>query len=232
VTVLVVAPTRREAAACGTTIVCGSGERAAEVAGDRLRETKPELLLIAGVCGGLDPSLAPGNLILCRRLLAEGKPELVPDRGLLERVQGALRASRRQFVSSTLLSVERPVGSREEKRDLWNTYGAAGVDMESYQVAAMAAEHGVPWLVLRAVLDPAGSALPSGVLSWRDESDEREIVGRIARRPADWPAYARLAVELQRALRALRQCVPVVLEAASSEGAGAESSPRRAATRE
>jgi hypothetical protein len=47
-----------------------------------------------------------------------------------------------------------------EKRALAAS-GAIAVDMESYAVAQAAAQAGVPWLALRAIVDPAGTSLPA-----------------------------------------------------------------------
>jgi adenosylhomocysteine nucleosidase len=235
VSVLVVTPTRREAAALGrAAFVCGSAGRAAESVALRLRESHPSLLIIAGVCGGLDPSLGPGSLILGRRLLATGRRELTPDPDLLEAARRALRVRRRTFVSSTLLSVAQPVGHAEEKRDIWNAHGAAGIDMETYEIAAAAEEQHVPWLALRAVLDPAAFVLPASVLAWRDEQSEQEIVRRMLRRPLEWPAYVRLAIDMRRALRGLRQGLPALFAAASASPVARPepASPSRVATRE
>jgi adenosylhomocysteine nucleosidase len=218
--VLVVAPTRREAAACGVPAeVIGVGRRAAEAAETVLRRDPPDALLIAGVCGGLDPSLAPGGVILARRATAPDRPELTPSAAPFAAARHTLQARGLPFVSSILLTVDRPAGSRDEKLTLWNSHGAAGVDMETYAVAEAAERLSVRWLALRAVLDPAGAGLPRDLRDWQEEAGEREMIGRIARRPLDWPAYARLVLGLRRALAALRQAVPPVVEAVSSASA-------------
>jgi adenosylhomocysteine nucleosidase len=46
-----------------------------------------------------------------------------------------------------------------EKRALARP-GALAVDMESYPIARAAAELGVPWLAVRAIVDPLASSLP------------------------------------------------------------------------
>ncbi len=211
---LLVAPTRREAAVIGgDVLVSGSAALARRGVTAALDERRPDAVLIAGVCGGLDPSLAPGALILARRVVSEGQPELAPDGALFEAARRALRASGLQFASSTLLTADRPLGTRREKTDAWNAHGAAGVDMETYGVVAAVQARAIPWIALRAVLDPAREALPRELLDWRGEDDERAIVRRIGRRPVAWPAYARLALQMRRALHALVRGVPAAADA-------------------
>ncbi len=207
---LVVAPTSREARMLSGDVLTA---RSPDAVLARLAQQAADVVLIAGVCGGLDPSLAPGALVLSRRVVAEGRPELAPDSALFGAARGALRAGRQPFVSSTLLSVDRPLARRAEKTDAWNTHGAGGVDMETYAVAEALEARGVPWLALRAVLDPAGATLPAAVAAWRDEQDERAIAAAALRRPSDWPAYARLALQSRTALRALARAVPGVVRA-------------------
>ncbi len=215
---VIIAPMSREAKAIGRdVIVCAHAADIPSVLlhGPDTGEARPTAVLIAGVCGGLDPSLAPGTLILGRKIVAEGRPELTPSGGLFAAARAALRAQRTPFVSSLLLTVARPLATASEKRDAWNTYGAAGVDMESYELAQALDAAGVPWLALRSVLDPAGSVLPAPVARWTSEADDREIARAALTTPRDWPAYARLALELRSALAALRRGAPVVTAALS-----------------
>jgi adenosylhomocysteine nucleosidase len=216
---VIIAPMSREAKAIGRgVIVCA---HAADLPASLLRppasgnDATETAVLIAGVCGGLDPSLAPGTLILGRKIVAEERPELTPSGGLFAAARSALRRQRTPFVSSLLLTTARPLASGDAKRDAWNTHGAAGVDMESYELAEALDAAGVPWLVLRSVLDPASSVLPAPVARWTSETDDREIARAALMTPRDWPAYARLALELRSSLRALRRGVPVVTGAVS-----------------
>jgi nucleoside phosphorylase len=203
-------------------VVCGAAAVARERIGRVLDEIRPSAIVLAGVCGGLDPSLSPGDLVLARSVLVPGRPELVPASPLLDTVRGALRRSGWPFVTAPLLTVERPLGSRREKTDVWNATGAAGVDMESHAVAAAARERGIPWIVLRAVLDPAGSELPVSLRSWTGEGDEPTVLAVAATRPWEWSAYLRLAFAWRRAAAALRAAAPTAaaaLSAAPQQGA-------------
>lgn len=211
---LLLAPTAREAHAMGPeVVVCGAAAVVGERIGRVLDELRPPAIVLAGVCGGLDPSLSPGDLVLARSVVVPGRPELVPASPILDKVRGALRRSDWSFVTAPLLSVERPLGSRSEKTDVWNATGAAGVDMESYAVAAAARERGIPWIVLRAVLDAAGSELPASLRSWTGEGDEPGMLTVATARPWEWPAYLGLAFAWRRAAATLRTAAPVAVTA-------------------
>lgn len=216
-TVLLLAPTAREAAALARwePLVCGAGEAASKTLEGRLMASRPTLVVLAGFCGGLDPSLAAGSVILCRRVTAPGAEEIEASRPQFEAARRALRARRRPFVSSRLLTMAEPVATRAEKRDLWNEYGAAGVDMETYAVAAAASAAGVPWLAIRAVADPAGMSLPRALRAWSPGTPERRVAALALRNPLDWPKYGRLALHARAAQRALRRTVGTALRAAA-----------------
>lgn len=181
-----------------------------------LLQRKPEFLIIAGVCGGLDPSLAPGSLVLGRRVVASNQPDRSPNPAVLAAARRALHAAGAPYVLSTLLSVSRPAGTRRQKTMLWNRYGAAGVDMETYDVVEAAEARGIAWLALRAVLDPATTGLPPALRDWQGEQDERRLLRQLAVRPYTWPGYARLAVQLRLALGVLRRAVPALAAAVSA----------------
>jgi hypothetical protein len=212
--VIVVAPTRREAQAIRHGAVAGA--LAADV-GSLLDVASLDragaVLVIAGVCGGLDPSLVPGSIIVARGVSNSDGVDLVPTPRLLDAVQHVLRARHRAFVSSRLLTVDAPVASRRAKTELWNMHGAGGVDMETYRLALAAEQRQIPWIAIRAVLDPASAALPASLRAWRADTDEHAIMAEARRRPWEWPAFARLAMQMRTASASLRTALDVVLPA-------------------
>src|SRR6187551_1606882 len=61
--------------------------------------------------------------------------------------------------SPRIVTVNELVATPEAKRRLADRTGAEAVDMESAEVAAVCAEHGVPFLAVRAVSDDVETAL-------------------------------------------------------------------------
>jgi hypothetical protein len=72
---------------------------------------------IAGVCGGLDPSLAPGDLVLAHRVVNEAAKNTLPTARCSTRLV-ARSGSTARTSSSSLLTVARPDTTRAEKTDL------------------------------------------------------------------------------------------------------------------
>ena len=124
-----------------------------------LAHHRPSVVVSCGFAGGLDPALSAGDLVLAtavRRPVGEAvaAPES-PRKVAALALQGSSRLVQGELVCSTTVAA-----SAGEKRTLRGT-GAVAVDMESYPVAQAAREAGVPWLSLRAIVDPADSTLPA-----------------------------------------------------------------------
>jgi adenosylhomocysteine nucleosidase len=215
---LLVVPTEREANALGArkAFVSGAGPAAYDTVRARLAESCPGLVLVAGVCGGLDPSIGAGGVIVARHVIAPGCDVIEPDRFLLDDIRKALHEHTSKFVYSRLLTVDAPLATRDQKRDAWNEHGAGGVDMETYHIARAAREAGVRWLAVRAVVDIASQALPASLADWDAETGDSASLRRAVRRPWEWPAYARLARQFPLAIRSLRATVPLVIRAANA----------------
>ncbi len=214
---------RREARAIGRRAVSvGAGARAGDGLRAQLKEGGIEAVLVAGICGALDPSLAPGDVILASSALADGKPELHSDARLLVAARAALAAQTRGrvpqrrdgapdgFVCSRLLTIPAPTVDAGERRSLWRDVAAAAVDMETYALAEAATEGGIPWLAVRTVSDAAEARLPSAIASWRDERDDWPVAFAIARRPREWTLAVRLAWDTRMALQSLARATAVV----------------------
>jgi adenosylhomocysteine nucleosidase len=214
--VTVVTAMPREAAALDVrAIAVGTRSRAGEAARDLLRRDGTGVLLIAGVCGGLDPALRAGDLIVGRRVVSPRGEELWPDAAMFEAASRALRNAGVRFASSSLLTQDDPSADSAERSRLGRTHDAAGADMETFDIARAAAAEGVPWLALRAVVDTADEELPPSLKHWSGESDAT-VVLRALRRPLEWPAYVRLAFQMRHALHTLRRATAITARAVSA----------------
>ena len=102
-------------------------------------------VVIAGLCGALDPSLRPGDLVVAAEVRGDGEPVRC-ETDLAEALGARV---------GPIVSVDRIAG-RGEKDALRET-GALAVDMESYWLARGAGAR--PVAVVRAVVDRADRRL-------------------------------------------------------------------------
>ncbi|MCU0895100.1 MAG: purine phosphorylase [Rhodospirillales bacterium] len=187
----------------GVRVAC-SGASAARARGlaAELVDGGCDALVSFGLAGGLDPRLASGAVCVPEAVLLPSGRRLPVDpswrRRLLEHAGnagGALLAGR-----------DEPVGSPEEKAELFARSGAGAIDMESHAVAELAEARRVPFLVIRAIADPAERRLPawlSAVIGADGRPMPRPLLSGLAAHPGDLAALLRLGGDARRALNAL-----------------------------
>lgn len=157
-----------------------------------------------GLAGGLDPALAPGALLLPERVIGPDGAVYPTDpawRRSLEAMAGAEEAS-------TLLGSDTVVATAADKARLFRETGAAAVDMESHAAAAVAAEANLPFLVVRAVADPAARAIPRAALAGLDAEGRTlvlPVILALTKRPGELPGLLRLAADSRAGFEALRR---------------------------
>ncbi len=191
----------RLAAPLGVVAAGGGTAAGAAAAAERLAEQGVTALVSFGLCGGLDPACPAGTLLVPRRV-----GEVPTDAALSARLGG--------WSADSLAAADRIVATRAEKQELFAATGAAGVDLESGAVAAVAARHGLAFAVLRAVCDPAGFDLPPLAFDALDAAG-RMRPGRVAAsllaRPGQLPALIALARHAAAARAALLRRVGDIL---------------------
>src|SRR5512144_245586 len=113
-------------------------------------------LLVAGVCGGLSPSLQPGDLVVATEVRGAGRAVGCPSWPLLA---GALRRRGLTVHTGPVTTTARLV--RDGDRTRLAGTGAVAVDMESAALASGLAAAAGPVAVVRAVADTPGTSLLS-----------------------------------------------------------------------
>lgn len=195
-------------------IACaGAHSGRAQAAAEALLAAGAGALVSYGIAGGLDPALRPGDMVLPESVLLPGG-RVVPVHGawrddLLVLARGQSPAAS----GGTLQGSERVVAAVTEKQALFAASGAVAVDMESHAVGRVAQAAGVPFLVIRAVVDPADRPLPRAVVgSTRPDGEPRAglIVARLALRPWEIAQINRLRRDARVALRALGRMTALV----------------------
>ena len=208
--VLIVSGLKREAA-----ILAGPGRLA--ICGDastlraKLAELtcQPIILVISwGVCGGLDPRLRPGDLILGAEVVsAEGR--INTDEAVTSSLAQRLIDAGARVAVERVAGASSPVSTARAKAELRLATGAAAVDMESLTAGRFALERRTPFAILRAVADPADRDLPPLVLS-AVNSDGRinaaAVLGDLVRSPGQLTGLVAAARDSRAAFRALSRC--------------------------
>ena len=161
-------------------------------------------LLSFGLAGGLDPELPAGTLLLPRAILTETGGSFAVEAGWHAR----LLAMQPDAETAPRLGVDRAIATAADKSARRRT-GAAAIDMESHILAAAAANAGRPFLVIRAICDPADAALPPAALvgvTAAGGTDMPAILGSLLRRPGQLPALLALGRSAALAERTLAAC--------------------------
>ncbi len=186
--------------------VCGVGAAGARQAALRLVDLGVDALASWGMAAGLDPSLAPGVVVIPDRVIGLRAHDYTPDihwrRRLLDRLDDAVT-----ICGDPLATAPAILDTADAKATIFERTGAAAADMESAAVAEVAVEHELPLLVIRVVLDPAAVNLP-GNLGRVIDDDGRVRVPQLLIRavldPRDWSRWLVLVRNFLTARHAMR----------------------------
>lgn len=181
----------------------------------------PGKIVAAGLCGGLDPTLDFGGIVLADSVTTVpsgpcADPPRVRAVGRIpnERVSGYSRPMHRGRIVST----DRVVATIEEKRRLHASTGAAAVDMESWWIAEEAAAGGIEPLVVRVVCDTAGDTIPEDVAMLGGGTGARTVgaaVRLLFRRPSSVFDMAELREKAHAAAETLAAAIDALLRVES-----------------
>jgi adenosylhomocysteine nucleosidase len=202
--IAVIAGMRAEAALlpAGLAFVCtgGRSEQAYQEAKRLLAEGAAGLASF-GIAGGIDPVLESGALVIATNVVT-GDGLIASDERWRLRLAAALPDAMAGVVAGTTVPVAFPV----EKAALFRSWHALSVDLESGGVARACAEVGKPFVVLRAVADPARRIIPRSALAGlteRGRMNPLAVARGLTKRPSDLRGLMQLGLETRRALRAL-----------------------------
>jgi hopanoid-associated phosphorylase len=162
-----------------------------------------------GTAGGLAPGLEPGSMIVAEAV--EGPfGRIETDRPWTERLAAAMAAGplSARLQRGLMAAVTAPLISADDKRALNASTGALAVDMESHIAGAVAAAHGLPFAVCRAIVDPAWRTLPSAATAGlRDDGSTAigPILRELLRQPSQLGALIQVAVDARAARISLVQ---------------------------
>jgi nucleoside phosphorylase len=146
-------------------------------------------IIMAGLAGALDPQLKVGDIVVDQ--------------------SSSWRGSKVTHRKVWFHSVDHPVVTPEEKRELFGQTGASVVEMENQAVKKAAKAYGIPFLGIRAISDTAAEAIDPAVLDFVDPYGKVRMKSQVrggARRPS-------LIKELRRLSRASTVAVEALAKA-------------------
>jgi len=191
----------------------GFAERLAK----HLTNNRYDALIIAGLAGGLDPRLRVGDAVLynlCYDARAndftrrerpgpDGVVATACDEALSGYLYGALTRSGLSFIQAPGITVGKVITEAKEKLALGANFGAAAVDMETYETLDACARSGQPAAALRVISDEAGRDIPdfNRIYNADGRMNGWRTFAAMAARPS---ATLRLLLTVKPALQSLR----------------------------
>jgi hypothetical protein len=173
-------------------------------AGHVIAQEKPRLVISCGLSGGLQPTLAPGSVVLASAVRDEIGEAVVAQKPVLKIARQALEdygpVNEGEIVSATEV-----IATRAEKLAIGGA-GRLAVDLESWSAARAAERAGIPWLALRVVVDPLDAELPEFARNPHD-GYWRPAIKHALTGPRATLDLIRLGLRADTAIRALQQAL-------------------------
>ena len=119
-------------------------------------------LMSFGIAGGLDPALAPGELVIATSIIGANGDSITADTNWASRLIRLVENDCR-VINANLAGYDTAIATAAEKAEMFHATGAVAVDMESLAVALAAQENGIPFCAVRAIADPAQREFPGWV---------------------------------------------------------------------
>jgi len=185
----------------------GTGAKNATVAAELLIGKGATQLISWGCAAALDNSLRPGDLVLADRLIDVNDDELLVDRNWHEYAKNLLALDVTIRTGSLTESVD-IVSAGKEKLHLQLITKAIALDMESVSIAKVAQKKSLPFLAIRAIVDPADMDLPRAV-GYAANAEGDIVLSRLllflALHPVELPRLIRLGFYFNAAKTTLKR---------------------------
>jgi hopanoid-associated phosphorylase len=187
----------------GLSAVIGGGDHRRTVKVLEEAASAAECLVSFGIAGALSPDLRPGDVVLSTEVVDDDRRWLSSD-SLRPRIAELLEQI--GAIEGPVLGAQMILATQQDKHRAWQETGAIAVDLESVVVARASAALGIPFIVLRAIADPAARGLPPAALvPLRPDGKPAvgQVLASVMRRPQQLPTLLGVAREARQALAAL-----------------------------
>ncbi len=165
-------------------------------------------IVSTGYAGGLRDACRLGDILVpeeVRTIPPLPEVRLRPDPALREMVLERVRAGPWTVHTGPMVTTDRVIASSAEKIRLGLEYEATSVEMESAVIAELAEQAGVPFVVVRAVLDEASFCLPDilDVFRWYRKKQFGRLIPYVVSHPRKLLELLGLFQRTRRATRVL-----------------------------
>lgn len=189
---------------CGKQLVCvvsGMGATNAKRAVEKLVSLgfEPEALISWGTAGAIQTELQAGDLLIPGSVRTSDGSELETCTAARDLLKELLQGNAVTVHDGSLLEVKDVINTIADKQALASNTGAVAVDMESGEMGRIAEARGIPFLVIRTIVDEAGQAIPEAVTRTIDECGNVRILG-LAKELFFKPALIMTLFQLSRAM--------------------------------
>ncbi len=199
----------------------GMGSRNAGAAFRELYdEYKPDFLLSVGFGGALYSNASAGDIIWASRSIlipghsSKGPIALSPvdlpgAREIAGRLSGQINIR-----EGCIVTLEQQMAKHRLKRMLPQGLNSPVCDMETYHLARLALQRGLPFFAIRAITDPAQEDIPAELFSVVDSSGTYSLYRALTlliSRPQLIPGSIRLGIHSERAAKRLWHAVSALL---------------------
>jgi adenosylhomocysteine nucleosidase len=166
-----------------------------------------DLFLSAGCAGALAPELGPGDLVVASTIVGPSM-RLGTDGAFNDRARQVCKDRNLPIYSGGVLTSPIVLATIAARREAVQASGAIAVEMEAAPIASVAAEHGIPFGEIRAILDSADIELhESGDFMDPESGRVRplDLLRFVATNPSAAPGLLSLRRMMTAAERTLRE---------------------------
>lgn len=184
----------------------GTGPQNAGSGAELLLSKGATQLISWGCAAALSALLKPGDLILADKLIDADHIEIALN-GDWHRSCKDLLSPMAIVYNGCLTESKSMVSSSTQKRQLQSITGAIALDMESLAIAKVAEQHGLPFLTIRAIVDPVTMNLPRAIeYAANDQGDIIlcKLLWFLALHPFELPQLIKLAIHFNAAKKTLK----------------------------
>ncbi len=185
----------------------GVGAANAKTAAELLASKGATQLISWGCAGALSTTLKPGDLFLPDQLLDVDDVSMTVD-AAWHRHACRLLAPITRLHPGKLAETASIISASEEKRQLHTFTKAQAVDMETVAVAKVADKKKLPFLAIRAIVDPASMDMPRAI-AYAANAEGVIVMGKlgifVATHPAELPKLIRLGLYFNAAKSTLKR---------------------------